>query len=1634
LVDYGKTTEDPYKESVLTKGWRSAATLYRKGYLASAIPVRSSLKVGEKVTSDLSTWAFKTSDYWENKRKEDSFFNYPTNAINELSSSAVGATFGVAHTILNPKDFINNIKFMAKTAKNIVRPIAVNFSMRDALARGDEQARTKLDVARVKRGYALDVIKPVLKEVASDPLDPDVLASLFLGTSAMVRIPNTLSKTKNLVGTTRKITSDSIKARKFKVSKELGDNLLDDTKYLAGTALRSKAATTLTEEVVDEKVFKNYALGGSILKTVASFGRGLFKKDRLENVKKESSTGSTVGTIVNYNEKLKNSLDEALDYASGGGVFSTIGSFIKGLGAKKAEDRLNAVEKYSSSGSTVGTISGYNKKLKNTLDEALDYASGGGVFSGIADMAGKELEKYRLHKAQEVQEGNILSKIADVGLQAGAATLELGARVSKGLMLDPLSTVEKVATYQAQNGIAATIDAGIEKAKAVGNFVGNLNTEQMKNIGSGIKQSFIDDVSTGGLGITSGILSTLAPSGQITKGLKTVAPSVSKGFQTAMRPLANESGFINLEVATGGISKLKEVLDNKKLQSQFSSLYKKDYTRQAGTSIYNSLANKIGYDAGTTLSQLKTSGIPNTPEKFKAFSEAVGAGPLDFKQFAGLFKKTRDEYFSPNKPGTVVRGIPTENIMDELTKGSLGPQGLVEILGVDPRDVFKIKAGSAMDDMLKTDRQAALKKLYTQGTGHNYGVHATGVNVGITGKPGDLGGADLYGATKGSGAKATLIYDDVVRDLVKKGGPEVARAKEAATTAVIKGGIVPGHVKSIMLGDLNTANDVKKQLKAAGLDFVKLIDTEGVPYKFAFGGKVRSRKSSILSDASLWQRVEKYMVNTHANTFGTEGAWQNFINSGVGFEELFADQDINRAQATDRLKKLYAKYGEEKTSFRDQTKHNKRGLSDDTVSKFVYQDASYMPGNVKPKGDLIKDNRTKGAWISRKEFDLRNSSEAEGRVAELRLAQKAAAMVNLSFDGITSRNSKLDEQYSTELVKYNGMDKWESSAKYSKDGVPLNEAARSLEAYKKDVKAYSKAPEFTEYEKSEVRTPFSSNMDVFARSRRANENVSLMTKDRWQAYLGATDKEGKTIRDTNIAIPFLVKGQEKRYYEYAKAKALASGVNTENWKVQDYISSLSETDKLDSDTHKMMQGQAVLSKWQALSDNAKSPMEKAKYQQAADAHASRMGKDILIRQRHQQKLDKVFGKARTNYVPTHYDNILRYVSESGIEAAKADGSIFQKGDKWFVDRRIGQEWLASGSFISEEAQWMLRNNNANFVEKDTARREKEKNLKVLMKQAPWLSKILTKGFNIMGGGDKSGAISAQEAFKYFFGNSNANSSSVKHTGGMVGSTGNYLLERGELVVSKNFKNGGAVANNFRSYAEGGEVGSNQIPNTQSIDTSVIENAIVDALSSVELKVEDKTVKVDVGDSKVPVDMEGATIKVDVGDVSVPVEVPTEALKVNVEGLSIPVDMPVEGIKVDTTSLDDSINKLASISIEGTNSVGAEKEDKLAVVLEELNSQISDLKDLRETDLEMLNTKIEKSSGDSRVTSIIEQSQLDNANIIKQINEVDSSIGNIMSAQDRQAMVINEKLSGFETRLNSITTKVYATAAQSSLNG
>ena len=40
-------------------------------------------------------------------------------------------------------------------------------------------------------------------------------------------------------------------------------------------------------------------LGGSILKTVASFGRGLFKKDRLENVKSElANAGVHLMTVV----------------------------------------------------------------------------------------------------------------------------------------------------------------------------------------------------------------------------------------------------------------------------------------------------------------------------------------------------------------------------------------------------------------------------------------------------------------------------------------------------------------------------------------------------------------------------------------------------------------------------------------------------------------------------------------------------------------------------------------------------------------------------------------------------------------------------------------------------------------------------------------------------------------------------------------------------------------------------------------------------------------------------------------------------------------------------------------------------------------------------------------------------------------------------------------------------------------------------------------------------------------------------------------------------------------------------------------------------------------------------------------
>lgn len=160
------------------------------------------------------------------------------------------------------------------------------------------------------------------------------------------------------------------------------------------------------------------------------------------------------------------------------------------------------------------------------IDEAMGYADGG-FFTGLSGKIGKgikALEEYRLDTTD-----NPL-------LQGGAAVLELGARLGKGLAVDPLSMLENLSAYQAEYGTKATLGAGADIAKAMVSSIKGLDKEQIKSMGIAAKDALMGDLSKGGLGITTGVLEALIPAGMLTKRMK--------GFS----PLSNKIGAVGADV------------------------------------------------------------------------------------------------------------------------------------------------------------------------------------------------------------------------------------------------------------------------------------------------------------------------------------------------------------------------------------------------------------------------------------------------------------------------------------------------------------------------------------------------------------------------------------------------------------------------------------------------------------------------------------------------------------------------------------------------------------------------------------------------------------------------------------------------------------------------------------------------------------------------------------------------------------------------------------------------------------------------------------------------------------------------------------------------------------------------------
>jgi hypothetical protein len=463
-----------------------------------------------------------------------------------------------------------------------------------------------------------------------------------------------------------------------------------------------------------------------------------------------------------------------------------------------------------------------------------------GIFSymlGAADKASKSLEDFRLSKAQESHSGGIWNWIEETAKQTGATSAELAVRIAK-LPVEGFGMVESIAGKIANDGVESAGEYYLNIAKNLMSFDG------ISDLYKGVKSAAYNDIKKGGLGITSTIIGSLSPSvfGELPKVLKIPGANFStKDMIEKLAPLikymSSESGSVSIDLITGGIgnlSKMKRTVNDEKFKTIFPSMYRKSYNKSAVDGVMSTLSKKIGISEETTLDAFKRMGIPKNKKDYAEFSKEVGENLVNFDMYKGLFNSAKTSYFSPFTSGTVVRGVKTHNLIDEVTKGSLSPEGLIDILGVDPRRIFNIKPGSSMDRMLSTDTDSALKKLYEGVSSHNYGPHAVGVDTGVVDKFGSSGAAMQYGAKKGMDDRVTLVYDSDVSQVVKEGkGVTVSDG-----TAIIRGGISPGHVKSIVAGTKDSAKAVRDSLNENGVGFIRIVDTDGNLYNLASGGQI----------------------------------------------------------------------------------------------------------------------------------------------------------------------------------------------------------------------------------------------------------------------------------------------------------------------------------------------------------------------------------------------------------------------------------------------------------------------------------------------------------------------------------------------------------------------------------------------------------------------------------------------------------------------------------------------------------------------------------------------------------------------------------------------------------------------------
>lgn len=238
------------------------------------------------------------------------------------------------------------------------------------------------------------------------------------------------------------------------------------------------------------------------------------------------------------------------------------------------------------------------------------------------------------------------------------------------------------------------------------------------------------------------------------------------------------------------------------------------------------------------------------------------------------------------------------------------------------------------------------------------------------------------------------------------------------------------------------------------------------------------------------------------------------------------------------------------------------------------------------------------------------------------------------------------------------------------------------------------------------------------------------------------------------------------------------------------------------------------------------------------------------------------------------------------------------------------------------------------------------------------------------------------------------SANVMHNGGVVNKTGKIFAEKGEVILSKNFAEGGLVG------AAASQSLNQQI--TTSIDTSELESVLsnfineVESVFSTELKVEDKQLKVEDKEFKVSVEQP---------DWKVPVEMPTDSLKVEVD-----LGNASENLKNAITA---ALSTPVKVDASSVKAVGGERLDAVAETIKSVQDRLITVKSDLENQIKMISTNNETTDIDSRVIRVVD-TRLTNVN--KDLSDLRNDVGRVQSDLRRQDQIFDSKLTELDYRL------------------